>query len=289
MDETADTITADTITADTIIDATLSLLAQRPFSEVTVLDIAREAGVSLAVLNHHFATRHAILRAFSRRIDGIVLAADMSDMADESPRDRLFDVLMTRLDALRPYREALRSLLRSARRDPQLALALNAVALNSQSWMLAAAGLSATGWRGRLAVQSLVATFAKVLRVFLAEDDAGLPRTMATLDQELKALEGRHNRLARLFGHALTPDAGPAERAPEQPAPARPMPDAPDPPQDAPPPPPPPAAKPAPKQAAAKRPARKASVVAGRRTTAPKSKKPGPKRSPIKKDEADDT
>ncbi len=271
-------------TADTIIDATMALLAQRPFAEVTVHDIAREAGVSLAVLNRHFATRHAILRAFSRRIDGVVLAADMSDMADESPRDRLFDVLMTRLDALRPYREALQSLLRSARRDPQLALALNAGALNSQSWMLAAAGLSATGWRGRLAVQSLVAAFAKVLRVFLAEDDVGLPRTMAALDQELKTLESRYTRLARLFGHALTPDAAPAERAPDHPAPAQPMPDVPEPPQEAPP----PVAKAAPKRAAAKRPAKKASAAADARSTAPKPRKSGPKRAPAKKDEADE-
>lgn len=190
--------------SDTIVDATLTLLADRPYQDVTLLAIAQEAGVSLAELNRHFATRGAILAAFARRIDQEVLAAETSDMADETPRDRLFDILMSRLDALRPHREALRSLMRSARRDPQLALELNRLSMRSQAWMLAAAGLTATGLRGRIAVQSLVAAFAKVLSVFLKEEDVGMPRTMAALDQELKTLETRHSRLSRFFGPALS-------------------------------------------------------------------------------------
>ena len=269
-------------TADTIIDATMALVAERPFADVTVVDIARAAGVSLAELNAHFSTRHAILAAFSRRIDGIVLAADMSDMADESPRDRLFDVLMTRLDALRPYRAALQSLLRSARRDPELALSLNAAALRSQAWMLAAAGVTPKGWRGRLAVQSLVAAFAKVLRTFLAEDDVGLPRTMASLDQELKTLEARHDRLARFFGGALrterqaeeaaTPFASAAAPAPPEPEPAPPEPE-PAPPEPAP-------AKPKPHAA-------RKTATGGARKTAGSGRKTVPKRPPFKKDEPD--
>ena len=53
-------------------------------------------------------------------------------MAEEPARERLFDVLMRRLEALAPYKEAVRSLLRSARRNPGLALALNAMAVRSQ-------------------------------------------------------------------------------------------------------------------------------------------------------------
>lgn len=198
-------------TADTIVEAFLSLLAERAYADVTVGAIAEEAGVSLAVLNRHFPTRLDILRAFARRVDQAVLEADTSDMADEAPRDRLFDVLMTRLDALAPYRPALRSLMRSARRDPQLALALNRIARGSMTWMLAAAGVSVRGLRGRIAVDSLVVSLVKVGGVFLAEEDPGLPRTMAALDQALKALEARHNRLARFFGPAVSVERQPPE------------------------------------------------------------------------------
>ncbi|MEM8662711.1 MAG: helix-turn-helix domain-containing protein [Pseudomonadota bacterium] len=193
-------------TADKIIDATMALLADRPYEEVTVRAIAEAAGVSLGELNRHFPTRGHILKGFARQIDGAVLENTFSDMADEAARDRLFDVLMSRLDALAPHKAALKSLMRAARRDPGVALGLNAIALRSQSWMLAAAGLSATGWRGRVAVQSLAVAFAKVLRTFVDEDDPGMPRTMAKLDRELRELESRHKRLARVFGDALRGD-----------------------------------------------------------------------------------
>ena len=61
------------------------------------------------------------------------------------PRERLFDVLMRRLEILAPHREAVRSLLRSARRNPPLALALNGLAVRSQQWMLTAAGIERIG------------------------------------------------------------------------------------------------------------------------------------------------
>ena len=84
------------------------------------------AGVSLAELRAEFGSTLAILAAHIKEIDRKVLAGGDADMAEEPPRERLFDVLMRRLEALAPYKEAVRSLLRSARRNPRLALALNA-------------------------------------------------------------------------------------------------------------------------------------------------------------------
>jgi AcrR family transcriptional regulator len=199
-------------TGDRIIDATMRLLADRPFEEVTLGAIADEAGLSLALLAAHFPTRGHILDGFARRIDQEVLARDFTDMADEAPRDRLFDVLMSRLDSLAPYRGALKSLMRSVRRDPALGVGLNAIAVRSASWMLAAAGIAPTGWRGRLVTQGLAVSFTRVLRVFVDEEDPGLPRTMAALDKELREAEQRHRRFARMFGEAVrvAPVGGPA-------------------------------------------------------------------------------
>ncbi|MCF3931873.1 TetR/AcrR family transcriptional regulator [Acuticoccus sp. M5D2P5] len=202
--------------ADRIIDATMRLLAEHPFDEVTVGRIADASGVGLAEMAEHFGTRGEILDGFARRIDRAVLAGDFSDMADEPPRERLFDVLMSRLDALRPYRAAMKSLMRSALRDPSLAMGLNAMEVRSQSWMLAAAGIQATGWRGRVVLQGLAVAFARVLRTFVEEDDAGLPRTMAVLDKELREAERRHRRFARVFGSAVAQSpAAEAEAAPD--------------------------------------------------------------------------
>lgn len=53
--------------------------------------------------------------------------------------------MMRRLDALSPYKEGLRRIGRSVRRDPVTLAALNQMALNSMRFMLAAAGVDAGG------------------------------------------------------------------------------------------------------------------------------------------------
>jgi len=95
-------------------------------------------------------------------------------MAEEPPRERLFDVLMRRLEILAPHREAIRSLIRSVRRNPPLALALNGIAVRSQQWMLAAADINASGPRGLMRAQGLALLFGTVLRTWVNDDDAGL-------------------------------------------------------------------------------------------------------------------
>src|SRR4029079_7207145 len=98
---------------------------------VGLADVAGQAGISLAQFRDEFSSTLAILAAHMKATDRAVLAADYSDMAEEPERERLFDVLMRRLELLAPHRDAVRSLLRSARRDPPLALGLHATAERS--------------------------------------------------------------------------------------------------------------------------------------------------------------
>ena len=168
-----------------IIAALLALLAEQPIEEIGFADIAREAGVSLAEMRTAFPSTLAIFAAYLKDIDRAVLAEDFSDMEEEPARERLFDVLMRRLEVMAPHRQAVRSLMRSAQRRAPLALALNALATRSQKWMLTAAGISAAGPRGALRAQGLAVLFSSVLRAWVRDEDPGLARTMAALDRAL--------------------------------------------------------------------------------------------------------
>ena len=190
---------------DKVVAAFLELLAERPFEEIGLSDIAARAGVSLAQLRDEFASTLAILAAHIKATDRAVLAADLSDMDEEPPRERLFDVLMRRLEVLAPHREAVRSLLRSARRNPPLAFALNGLATRSQQWMLTAAGIEASGPRGALSAQGLTVLFGSVLRTWVHDDDPGLARTMAALDRALargQRWSGLLDELSRIPAYA---------------------------------------------------------------------------------------
>jgi AcrR family transcriptional regulator len=181
------------------IAAFMTLLAEKRFEEIGLAEIAEVAGVSLADFRGEFASPLAILAAHIKDTDRAVLAADFSDMADEPPRERLFDVLMRRLEILAPHRDAVRSLIRSASRNPPLAVAFNGLAVRSQQWMLTAADIGASGPRGMVRAQGLALLFGPVLRTWVNDDDPGLARTMAALDRAL----GRGQRFAGLFGDLL--------------------------------------------------------------------------------------
>ena len=171
---------------DAAVEALMRLAAEQPWNDIELADVAREAGLSLADLRDLFPSKGAILGALSRNIDRKVLAETTEDLADEPARERLFDVLMRRIDALAPYKTALRRIAFALRSDPLSLAALNQVALNSQRYMLAAAGIPTEGSLGRLKVQGAVLVFANTLETWFADDDPALARTMARLDRELR-------------------------------------------------------------------------------------------------------
>lgn len=178
---------------DAVVDALLALAGERPWAEITLPDIAARAGIPLRDLRASFPSKGAILGAFARRIDLAVLADDSKDLSAEPARERLFDVLMRRLDALAPHKPALRSIRAGITREPIALAAMNRVVVTSMQWMLAAAGISEEGSVGAVKAQALAIQWSRVLNTFLSDDDPGLAATLKALDREMRTAE----RLAR--------------------------------------------------------------------------------------------
>ena len=178
---------------DKAIQAFLELLSERRFEDVGLAEVAGRAGLKLSQLRAEFGSTLAVYAAFVKAVDEAVLdesGGEVSgDMGEEPHRDRLFDVMMRRLEELTPHKEAVRSMLMSARRNPGLALAMNGVAVRSQKWMLEAAGISTSGPRGALRAQGAALLFARVVGVWLDDEEEGLNRTMAALDRGLASAE----------------------------------------------------------------------------------------------------
>src|SRR3712207_66334 len=85
---------------DKAIDALMRLASDRPWDDIEIADIAQEAGLSLAEFRDLFPSKGAVLGAFSRRIDRQVLDGTSDDLSEEPARERIFDVVMRRIDAL---------------------------------------------------------------------------------------------------------------------------------------------------------------------------------------------
>ncbi len=176
--------------ADAIIDAALDLAAVQGWRDSTLGDIARHAKLSLADLYRHYPSKTAILAGFARRVDIAVLSGTDPEESEETPRERLFDVIMRRFDALGPHREAVRAILRDAGREPVATLCgAGGPFRRSLRWMLEAAGLRASGLRGEVRICGLGFIYLSVLRVWLDDDSEDMAKTMAALDQRLKRAE----------------------------------------------------------------------------------------------------
>ena len=194
------------------VEALMRLASDRPWSDIEIGDVAREAGLSLSDMRDLFPSKGAMLEGFTRMIDKIVIDGTTEDLIGEPARERIFDVVMRRFDALAPYKPALRRIVFAMRGDVAALPALNRMALNSARYMLAAAGVPTEGPLGAVKLQGFVLAMANVSEAWFDDDDPTLAKTMARLDRELgrgeRILE-RADDLRRLtaplraFGQAL--------------------------------------------------------------------------------------
>ena len=185
---------------ENVANALFAELATKNWHMVQMADVAVASDMSLAELRDIADSRLSILAKFAKQIDTQVLEEIDEDLSDEPARERIFDILMTRLDNLEPYKQGIRSLVSQVRRDPLLALELNRIACTSQSWMLSGAAVNTSGIMGMARTQGLVLAFSHVLKTWVDDDDTGLAITMAELDKTLRQGETHLSRLERVVG-----------------------------------------------------------------------------------------
>lgn len=165
--------------------AALDLAKERSWGDIGLTDIARAANLSLADLRREFTCKTDIIRAFQSEVDAEALARTKSAAEGQSPRDRLFDIVMTRFEVMQPYKPALKRIAAHLCCRPGEATTLLCASLASQYWMLAGAGAKLDGPGGALRVAGLTAIYGKVFQVWLDDSSPSLDKTMAALDKRL--------------------------------------------------------------------------------------------------------
>ncbi|MDX1423051.1 MAG: hypothetical protein R3322_07925 [Kiloniellales bacterium] len=190
--------------ADRVIETAMTLAAAGRWRDLSLAEIAEAAKVPIAKVYPLYPSRQAILDAFVRRIDAEVLAGGDAEDLEGSARDRLFDVVMRRFDALDPYKAAVATIAYDEARDPMSAVAGACRLRRSMALMLEAAGLATGGVRGVLRIKGLALIYLATLRVWLRDESADKARTMAALDTQLRRTEAL---VLRLRGRRPAPEA----------------------------------------------------------------------------------
>jgi len=156
------------------------------------LEVAREAGVSLAQLHQQFGDRDAIAEGFFDRADAALLAtADRPGWSALPVRARVFGAVMAWLDALEPQRPLVRGMLGYKLQPEHIHLQARGIMRISRTvqCMREVAMLPATGWRRELEEAGLTSMYLATFACWLADGTPHAQRTRSLLDRLLAAAE----------------------------------------------------------------------------------------------------
>ncbi|MDP9126667.1 MAG: TetR/AcrR family transcriptional regulator [Pseudomonadota bacterium] len=163
--------------------AALDLAAQRGWGPLTLDEIATGAKVSAEEAERSFKRKDDVLPAIIALFDAESAKARPDSRG--SLHDRLFEVLMTRIDALQAHRKAILDIMAEAKRHPQVIAKLLPAHVRSMRLMLSLAGAKNSPWQEPFAITGLLAVYSLALCSWRKDTSSDLSKTMAGLDRHL--------------------------------------------------------------------------------------------------------
>jgi AcrR family transcriptional regulator len=202
----------DSSLKDRIADCALDLAAREGWEAMTLPRMADAVGEPLGAVIAVFPTTSRIASTLLDRIDQHVLSQVQAVDESETPRDRLFEVLMNRFDALQRHRSGYVALIQGVSRQPSAILLRAPAIVHSMALMLIASGIEASSPLGMARAHALAAAYGLVVRTWLKDDSADMAKTMSALDKNLSRLEKMQSMvLARRPARSSTPEDGAQE------------------------------------------------------------------------------
>ncbi|MGE0046600.1 MAG: hypothetical protein AB7T08_12660, partial [Hyphomonadaceae bacterium] len=131
--------------------AILDVGAAKPWREITLVDLAKAA--KRPVSDFYPATLADAAECAEEAFDRAMAEGDLDPAS--SVRDRLFDLIMRRFEAMEPHRAALKAMEARNDADPVLMAAAHQRHVRAARWALTLAGLEADGMSGNARAQGL--------------------------------------------------------------------------------------------------------------------------------------
>lgn len=190
-----------------LLDAFWAELAEKGWRQTRLEAVAERAGIARAALRGRIRCLFDILRLHGEVVDAGMVAGLLPD-AVASPRDRVFDAVMQRIDQMQPHRDGLVRFLAEVKTDPLTALGLAPLMAGSMARLLDAAGVDSTGPLGLARVKGLCAVWLYTVNAWRQDESADLSATMAALDRALERAEQFGRSLRLPVGDLLAAEPG---------------------------------------------------------------------------------
>lgn len=174
--------------------AALSVAASGPWREATLSKLADAA--NRPVSDFYGASVGEAVDCVEEAFDRAI--ADNMDQLDpaQSVRDRLFELIMRRFEAMEPHRAAVLAMEQGLDRDPTLMAAAHQRHVRAARWVLALAGLEADGMTGQARAQGLGVIIGQARAAWRGDSAGDFAKTMSSLDKNLRRAEEMFGRWA---------------------------------------------------------------------------------------------
>lgn len=195
MAKTASSTRSEAATRDRVVEAALRLTAAQGWHAWSLGALAREAALAPDALMRLVRTKACVLNLLEAMIEAKALGGLPVSFVDEGTvRERLFDVIMRRFEALQPHRAAIVAILRALPTMPVVAAGAGLKLQLAMARVLDVAGVPVQGPGGLLKAKALTGAYLWVLRTWLRDEGQDLEATMTALDKALARLEGWASR-----------------------------------------------------------------------------------------------
>lgn len=185
--------------------AALLLASASPWREVTLVQLADAA--SRPVSDFYAASLGEAVDCVEEAFDRAI-GEDLDKLdPGQSVRDRLFDLIMRRFEAMEPHRAAVIAMEAGQDRDPVLMGAAHQRHVRCARWVLALAGLEADGMTGNARAQGLGVIIGQARAAWRSDDAGDFNKTMASLDKNLRRAEEMFGRWAGFEAKPKSEDA----------------------------------------------------------------------------------
>ena len=170
-------------------DSFLEILLKKDFNKIKISEIQKKTKVSSKKFFELFKTKEEIMISFFKRIDKILEKKIKKINFGENIKDNLFEICMTRIDLLYPYKKNLYNFYLSFQKEPNLFIKLYESFFKSMENNLQLSRINLEPIKKNLKVFIFSFLYLSIIYEWFKESSNNNEKIMATLDQRLSLIE----------------------------------------------------------------------------------------------------
>ena len=170
-------------------DSFLEILLKKDFNKIKISEIQKKTRVSSKKFFELFKTKEEIMISFFKRIDKLLEKKIKKVNLGNNIKDNLFEICMTRLDLLHPYKKNLHNFYLSFQNKPKLFFKLYQSFFKSMEMNLKLSNIDLEPIKKNLKIFLFSSLYLSILYEWFKENSNDNEKVMASLDRRLTLIE----------------------------------------------------------------------------------------------------